>query len=78
MRRAGNGYGSGLGFGFGLIAGLVDALAFLLQVKGPVVAGVDIGGQGAEPEDGLGAFESPPCACDVHPVLDQPPAGSPR
>lgn len=47
---------------FGLIAGLVGALVFLPQVEGPVVAEVAAGGQGAELEDGLGAFESPPCA----------------
>jgi len=44
------------------------------EMVGPVGVEVAAGDQGAEPEDGLGAFEAPSRACYVHSVLDDVPA----
>src|SRR6185437_11915647 len=59
-----------------LVAAEVVALVFPGDVPGPVGAGVAAGGDGAEPEDGLGSFESPAGAGDAHPVLHQVAAGA--
>ena len=48
----------------------VDALVLAAEVVAPVGVEVAAGGEGAELEDGLGAFESPSRACYVHSVLD--------
>ena len=48
----------------------------LAEVEAPVVIEVAGGDEGAELEHGLGTVESPPRACDVHPVLDDVPAGA--
>ena len=58
------------------VAGSVDAFVFPAQVVAPVGFEVAVGGEGAEPEDGLGAGESPSCACYVHSVLYDVPAGT--
>lgn len=52
------------------VPGVVDAFAFAAEVVAPVGVEVAAGGEGAELEDGLGAFESPSRACYVHSVLD--------
>src|SRR5271157_6457379 len=49
---------------------------FLAQVEGPVGVEVAAGDDGAELQDGLGAFESPSRARDIHSVLDDVPAGA--
>src|SRR5260370_19180915 len=54
----------------------VDAFLLLAQVEAPVVVEVAGGDEGAEPEDGLGTVEAPPCARYVHSVLDDVPACS--
>ena len=54
----------------------VDAFVLAAEVEVPVVLEVAAGDQGAELEDGLGAFESPSRAGDVHSVLDDVPAGT--
>src|SRR5271166_7138456 len=54
----------------------VDALVLLAEVEAPVVLEVACGDDGAELEDGLGAFESPSCAGYVHSVLYEVPAGT--
>jgi hypothetical protein len=46
------------------------------KVVAPVVVEVAGGDEGAELEDGLGAFEAPSGAGYVHSVLDDVPAGS--
>ena len=46
------------------------------EVEAPVVVEVAGGDEGAELQDGLGAFEAPSCACYVHSVLDDVPAGA--
>src|SRR5260370_28749791 len=58
------------------VYGSVDALVLLAEVEAPVVVEVAGGDEGAEVEDGLGAFESPSCARYVHSVLDDVPAGT--
>ena len=50
----------------------VDAFVLAAEVEVPVVLEVAAGDQGAEFEDGLGAFESPSRASDVHSVLYEP------
>jgi hypothetical protein len=52
----------------------VHALVFLAQVEGPVLAEVAAGDEGAELEDGFCAGQTPPRACDIHSVLDEPSA----
>ena len=49
---------------------------FPAEVEAPVGAEVAVGDQGAELEDGLGAFEAPSRARYVHSVLYQIPAGA--
>src|ERR1035438_8969174 len=46
----------------------------LAEVEAPVVLEVAGGDEGAELEDGLGAFEAPSRACDVHSVFHDVPA----
>ena len=58
------------------VDGSVDALVLLAEVEAPVGVEVAAGDDGAELEDGLGAFEAPSRACDVHSVLDDVPAGT--
>src|SRR5271157_4141347 len=57
------------------VSGVVDAFVLAAEVEAPVVLEVAGGDEGAELEDGLGAFESPSCARYVHSVLDDVPAG---
>ena len=52
---------------------VVDAFVLAAEVVPPVGVEVAAGGEGAELEDGLGAFEAPPRACYVHSVLDDVP-----
>src|ERR1039457_5677312 len=59
-----------------MVAGVVDALLFLLEVPRPVGFEVAVAGDGAELEDGLGAVEAPSGSCDVHSVLDDVAAGT--
>src|SRR6266536_2581495 len=54
---------------------VVDAFVLAAEVVAPVGVEVAAGGEGAELEDGLGAFEAPSRACYVHSVLDDVPAG---
>src|SRR5882724_7769424 len=54
----------------------MDALVFAAEVEAPVAVEVLGGDEGAELEDGLGAFEAPSGACDVHSVFDDVPAGA--
>ena len=49
------------------VYGSVDALVLLAEVEAPVVLEIAGGDDGAEPEDGLGAFESPSRARYVQP-----------
>src|SRR5205823_8514437 len=58
------------------VSGVVDAFVLAAEVEAPVVLEVAAGDDGAELENGLGAFESPSRACYVHSVLDDVPAGS--
>ena len=44
------------------VSGVVDAFVLAAQVEAPVGVEVAAGDQGAEFQDGLGAFEPPPCA----------------
>jgi hypothetical protein len=48
---------------------VVDAFVFPAEVEAPVGVEVAVGDQGAELEDGLGAFEAPSRARYVHSVL---------
>src|SRR5271166_6258453 len=48
------------------VSGVVDAFVLAAEVEAPVVLEVAGGDEGAELEDGLGAFESPSCARYVH------------
>ena len=48
------------------VSGVVDAFVLAAQVEAPVGVEVAAGDQGAEFQDGLGAFEPPPCARYVH------------
>src|SRR5450759_3449422 len=48
---------------------VVDAFVFPAEVEAPVGVEVAVGDQGAEFEDGLGAFEAPSRARYVHSVL---------
>jgi hypothetical protein len=59
-----------------LVAAVVVALLVLFAVEGEVVVEVAVAFEGAEPEDGLGAVEAPPGACDLHAVLDEPARGA--
>src|SRR5260370_33284320 len=52
------------------VFGVVDAFVLAAEVEAPVVLEVAGGDEGAELEDGLGAFEAPSCARYVHSVLD--------
>src|SRR5207237_711575 len=52
------------------------ALVLLLLVEGPVRLKVSAGPQCPEPQHRLGTIQSPAPSSDVHPVLDQIPAGS--
>jgi hypothetical protein len=52
---------------------MVDAFVLSAEVEGPVVLEVAAGDDGAELEDGLGAFQAPPRA---RYVLNDVPAGS--
>src|SRR6266702_7712933 len=54
------------------VSGVVDAFVLAAEVEAPVGVEVAAGDQGAEFQDGLGAFEPPPCARYVHSVLDEP------
>src|SRR5881394_4556437 len=54
------------------VAGVVDAFVLAAEVEAPVGVEVAAGDQGAEFQDGLGAFESPSCARYVHSVLYEP------
>src|SRR6266851_1687192 len=56
------------------VYGSVDALMLLAQVEAPVVLEVAGCGDGAEFQDGLGAFEAPPRTRYVHSVLYDVPA----
>ena len=58
------------------VSGMVDAFVLAAEVEAPVVLEVAGGDEGAELEDGLGAFEAPSCARYVHSVLDDVPAGA--
>jgi hypothetical protein len=58
------------------VDGSVDALMLLAEVEAPVVLEVAIGDQGAELEDGLGAFKAPSRARYVHSVFHDVPAGA--
>src|ERR1700750_1369504 len=58
------------------VSGVVDAFVLAAEVETPVVLEVAGGDEGAELEDGLGAFEAPSCARYVHSVLDDVPAGA--
>jgi hypothetical protein len=49
---------------------VVDAFVLAAQVEAPVVLQVAVGDEGAEPEDGFGAFQAPSCARYVHSVLN--------
>jgi hypothetical protein len=49
---------------------VVDAFVFAAEAVAPVGVEVAAGGEGAELEDGLGSFQSPPGAGYVHSVLD--------
>src|SRR5262249_32843336 len=59
-----------------LVAAEVVALVFLGDVPVPVGAGVAAGGDGAQPEHGLGSGQAPAGAGDAHPVLHQVAAGA--
>jgi hypothetical protein len=48
---------------------VVNAFVLAAEVKAPVGFEVSVGDDGAELEDGLGAFESPSCARYVHSVF---------
>src|SRR5207237_4275233 len=54
------------------VSGVVDAFVLAAEVEAPVGVEVATGDQGAEFQDGLGAFESPSCARYVHSVLYEP------
>src|SRR5712691_9123878 len=58
------------------VSGVVDAFVLAAEMEAPVGVEVAAGEQGAEFQDGLGAFESPSCARYVHSVLDDVPAGA--
>ena len=49
------------------VSGVVDAFVLAAEVEAPVVLEVAGGDEGAELEDGLGAFEAPSCARYAHP-----------
>ena len=51
------------------VSGVVDAFVLAAQVEAPVGVEVAAGDEGAELQDGLGAFEPPSCARYVHSVL---------
>ena len=53
----------------------VVALALLGNVPVPVRVQVAADAEGAQPQDGLGAFDAPSGAGDAHPVADQVAAG---
>ena len=55
---------------------VVDAFVLAAEVEAPVVLEVAAGDEGAELQDGLGAFEAPSRARYVHSVLDDVPAGA--
>src|ERR1022692_3382950 len=59
-----------------LVVADVVALAFLLDVVGPVGAEVAVGFDGAQAQDGFGACQAPACAGDAEAVGDQVAAGS--
>src|SRR5690349_19140791 len=59
-----------------VIVVLVVALVLAGDVPVPVVAEVAVGGDGAQPEDGLGSLQAPAGAGDAHPVLDEVAAGA--
>src|SRR5712691_3661802 len=54
------------------VSGVVNAFVLAAEVEAPVGVEVAAGEQGAEFQDGLGAFESPSCARYVHSVLYEP------
>src|SRR5271166_4350459 len=54
----------------------VDAFVLAAEVEAPVGVEVAGGDDGAQFQDGLGSFEPPSRACDVHSVLDDVPAGA--
>ena len=56
------------------VSGVVDAFVLAAEVGAPVGVEVAGGDEGAEFQDGLGAFESPSGARYVHSVLDDVPA----
>src|ERR1039457_2979417 len=56
------------------VFGVVDTLVFAAEVVVPVGVEVAAGDEGAEPEDGLGAFQPPSRARYVHSILDDVPA----
>ena len=58
------------------VSGVVDAFVLAAEVEAPVILEVAGGDEGAELEDGLGAFEAPSCARYVHSVLYDVPAGA--
>ena len=55
---------------------VVDAFVLAADVEAPVCVEVAGGCEGAEFQDGLGAFESPSCARYVHSALYDVPAGA--
>ena len=59
-----------------MVAGFVDVVSFLGEVKTPVLVEVTVGDDGAQLEDRLGAGESPAGAGDVEAVFDEVPAGA--
>ena len=59
-----------------MVAGLVVALVFAVEVVGPVFVEVAVGVQGAEFEDGFGGLHAPAGAGAVHAVFYQVAAGA--
>src|SRR6185503_11451611 len=59
-----------------LVTAEVVAVVFAGDVPGPVGVVVAVGGDGAEPEHGLGAGQAPAGAGDAHPVGDEVAAGA--
>lgn len=57
------------------VAGGVNALLLLGEVKAPVAVEVAVGAQGTEFEHGLGAIEAPTGTGDAQPVLNKVTAG---
>src|SRR6266545_3524748 len=60
----------------GGVARGVYPLLLLGEVVGPVVVEVAVAAQGTELEDRLGTGQAPAGAGEVHPILDQVPAGT--